>query len=133
MPPSRSASVDCGGRIKHANSCTHDRLFTPQYVVADIPYTSNTMCQGEPVNPKSLTNGHVKSKTKYEVDYCPTLVLEHPDFRVLEHNDPALDDGELNLACAYDENHLIKMIVKPKPVAREGEAIVRVRATGICG
>ena len=82
---------------------------------------------------KGHTNGSVELKTKYEIDYCPKLVLEHAEFRVLAPSDPALDDCDLNLACAYDEKHQIKMIVKPKPIAREGEAIVRVRATGICG
>jgi len=80
-----------------------------------------------------LTTRTAKPKTKYEVDYCPTLVLEHPEFRTLAPGDPALENDDLNLACAYDEKHQIKMIIKPNPIAREGEAIVRVRATGICG
>lgn len=94
------------------------------------------MCQIEQKVTTGLANGieHPTSKpSAYQVQYDPALTLRHPDFRILESDDPALESKQPNLACAYNEKHEVKMMVKPIPVARENEVVVRVRATGICG
>lgn len=72
-------------------------------------------------------------KSMYEAKYDPALVLQHPDFQVLENDDPLLKDGTSNIACAYNEKHEVRMMRKPMPEARTGEVVIRVRATGICG
>jgi L-iditol 2-dehydrogenase len=71
--------------------------------------------------------------TKYESHYDPTKVLAHPHFRVLAPGDPAIKDKSTNLACAYNPAHEVHMIAKPTPTVGPGEAIVHVKATGICG
>jgi L-iditol 2-dehydrogenase len=71
--------------------------------------------------------------TFYESAYDPQAVLGSKEFRVLAAGDPALSDKEANLACAYNPAHEVHMVRKPQPVAREGEVVVHVRATGICG
>lgn len=79
--------------------------------------------------------------TAYERAYDPQAIINHPEFKVLDHPAPSAEDierlkakkEEINLACAYNEKKEVHLVVKPKPTAREGECIVRVRATGICG
>lgn len=72
--------------------------------------------------------------SEYESQYEPRKVLNHPDFRVIaEDSDPALSDPHANLACAYNPQHEIHMVTKPKPTLGSGEVLVHVRATGICG
>lgn len=72
-------------------------------------------------------------KSQYEVQYDPTKVLEHPDFRKLKKGDAELDDKTKNLACCYNPQHEVNMVVKPTFKPGRGEALVHVRATGICG
>ncbi|BEI94418.1 uncharacterized protein CcaverHIS019_0608770 [Cutaneotrichosporon cavernicola] len=71
--------------------------------------------------------------TKYETHYDPTKVLDHPDFRILAPGDASIKDKTVNLACAYNPAHEVHMIAKPTPTAGPGEAVVHVKATGICG
>lgn len=71
------------------------------------------------------------SKTFYEGQYDPRIVLESKEFRVLGTNDNF--DAEDNIACAYNPAHEIHLIQKPVPKAGKGECIIHVRATGICG
>ncbi|WOO80325.1 L-arabinitol 4-dehydrogenase [Vanrija pseudolonga] len=92
------------------------------------------MCQnhgsnGTPANGAS----HVANPTFYEAQYDPSKILKHADFKILQTGDAALDDPKANIACAYTPAHEVLMINKPVPVARKGEAIVHVKATGICG
>lgn len=76
----------------------------------------------------------VNAATQFEVRYDPKKVLEHPEFRIIKSaTDPALFDPEANLACAYNEHHEVHLINKPRPEIGHGEALVRVKATGICG
>jgi L-iditol 2-dehydrogenase len=71
----------------------------------------------------------------YEAHYDPKKVLAHPEFRVLAADDPLLlkRDESKNVACAYNEKHECHHILKPTPELAEGEVLVHVRATGICG
>jgi L-iditol 2-dehydrogenase len=63
--------------------------------------------------------------------YDPLLTLKHPDFKVFQKDEvPA---PGLNIACAYNPKHEVHLIQKPMPVVGEGQTIVHVRATGICG
>lgn len=69
----------------------------------------------------------------YEKAYDPTVVLNHPEFAVLPPTSAEVSDKSLNIACAYDEKHEVKMIKKPVPKAGKGECVVHVKSTGICG
>lgn len=69
----------------------------------------------------------------YEQRYDPARVLKHPAFRVLAEDDPLLKDKNANIACAYNPAHEVHMIAKPDVVPRDGEVVVHVKATGICG
>jgi L-iditol 2-dehydrogenase len=72
--------------------------------------------------------------SRFEAHYDPKKVLAHPDFRILaDESDPAWYDKHANLACAYNPNHEIHMIHKPMPRPGKGEAVVHIKATGICG
>jgi L-iditol 2-dehydrogenase len=71
--------------------------------------------------------------TGYQAHYAPHLVTKNPEFRVLEANDPKLEDKDANIACAYNPAHEIHMINKPMPKAGPGEVLIHVRSTGICG
>lgn len=94
------------------------------------------MCQNHGSNGTTAANGgaaHVANPTFYEAQYDPTKILKHADFKILQPGDAALEDAKANIACAYTPAHEVLMINKPVPVARKGEAIVHVKATGICG
>ncbi|BEI85952.1 hypothetical protein CcaverHIS002_0602390 [Cutaneotrichosporon cavernicola] len=69
----------------------------------------------------------------YESAYDPQAVLDSNEFKVLGPDDPVLGDKTANIACAYNPAHEVNMVRKPRPVARDGEVVVHVRATGICG
>jgi L-iditol 2-dehydrogenase len=69
----------------------------------------------------------------YETAYDPDRVLKSTEFRVLKADDPVLADKTANIACAYNPAHEVHLIQKPAVEARKGEAVVHVRATGICG
>ncbi len=73
------------------------------------------------------------ANSPYEAHYDPHHVLKHPEFRVLTLTDPEMNDKSANISCAYNPAHEVHMINKPVPKAGPGEAIVHVRATGICG
>jgi L-iditol 2-dehydrogenase len=63
-----------------------------------------------------------------QITYDPKKIK----YRVLA--DGEAPSSEDNIACAYDEKHNIKMIVKPMPsTPAKGEVLIRVRAAGICG
>ncbi|WVR06191.1 hypothetical protein IAU60_003221 [Kwoniella sp. DSM 27419] len=72
-------------------------------------------------------------KSQYESHYDPAKVLKHPEFRILEDGAPELQDKNANIACAYNPAHEVHMIHKPRFKAGPNEAIVHVKATGICG
>lgn len=86
--------------------------------------TSSTAVEAVP-NPPLLS--------QYEVAYDPALTLNHPEFKKLADDAPELQDPKANLACCYNPAHEVNMVNKPVPKARKGEAIVHVKATGICG
>ncbi|BEJ01507.1 hypothetical protein CcaverHIS631_0601890 [Cutaneotrichosporon cavernicola] len=69
----------------------------------------------------------------YESAYDPQAVLDSNEFKVLGPDGPVLGDKTANIACAYNPAHEVNMVRKPRPVARDGEVVVHVRATGICG
>ncbi|OCF39726.1 hypothetical protein I317_06450 [Kwoniella heveanensis CBS 569] len=55
------------------------------------------------------------------------------DLRVLQAGDPALSDKTLNIACSYNPTGNMHLIQRPSPKIGPEEALVHVRATGICG
>jgi len=63
--------------------------------------------------------------------YDPNLVLKHPEFKVLAEGENL--GPKANIACAYNPGHQVHLINKPRPQAGEGQCVVHVRATGICG
>lgn len=65
--------------------------------------------------------------------YNPDLFLKHPEYRVLEDGDAVLSDRTANISCSYNADKVMRMIRKPLPTAGPGEALLRIRATGICG
>lgn len=65
--------------------------------------------------------------------YDPLLTIQHPEFRVLPNDIPVIKDVQQNLACFYNDKKEIHLVEKPFPLAREGEVIVHVTASGICG
>ena len=74
--------------------------------------------------------------------YDPTVINAHPDFRILDPSSSAEDaallqdkanKGRLNLACTYNADKVMRLVRLPMPQAGEGDVLVRVRATGICG
>jgi len=71
--------------------------------------------------------------SQYESRYDPTLVLKHPEFKILPQDDSSLKDEKKNIACTYNEKHEVNMVNKPMPSVGKGECLVHVRATGICG
>ncbi|ORY61911.1 L-arabinitol 4-dehydrogenase [Leucosporidium creatinivorum] len=71
--------------------------------------------------------------TNYPAAYDPVAVLQHPDFKILEKGVVPSYDPTKNLATAYAPGANLYLIEKPYPKAREGEVVVHVRATGICG
>lgn len=71
--------------------------------------------------------------SQYESAYDPQAVLNSKEFKLLKSDDPVLQDKKANIACAYNPAHEVNMIRKPMPTAREGEVVVHVKSTGICG
>ncbi|GAA5919764.1 hypothetical protein JCM6882_003759 [Rhodosporidiobolus microsporus] len=71
--------------------------------------------------------------TTYLSDYHPDLVLKSPDFKILEKGVVPQKDLTKNIAAAYAPGANLHLIEKPMPKAREGEVVLHVRATGICG
>ncbi|KAA1077183.1 hypothetical protein PGT21_002700 [Puccinia graminis f. sp. tritici] len=67
--------------------------------------------------------------------YDPKHVLDSEEFEIL--TDPnqvkAYSDEDKNIACCYNDKQQLNMVKKPMPKAHPGQALVRVRATGICG
>lgn len=80
-----------------------------------------------------MTAAPAPATSFYESAYDPARVLASSEFKVLAADDKALKDKNANLACAYNPAREVHMISKPNPEPREGEVIVHVRATGICG
>ncbi|WVQ66014.1 uncharacterized protein L199_004192 [Kwoniella botswanensis] len=72
-------------------------------------------------------------KSRYEAHYDPTLILKHPEFKLLSDDAPELQDKNANIACAYNPAHEVHLMNKPRPKVGFGEAVVHVKATGICG
>ncbi|GEM12438.1 hypothetical protein Rt10032_c21g6455 [Rhodotorula toruloides] len=62
-----------------------------------------------------------------------TCVLRHPEFKILEDGTVPQRNTSKNLAAAYAPQAKLHLIEKPVPKPREGEVVVHVRATGICG
>lgn len=71
--------------------------------------------------------------TNYPAAYDPVAVLQHPDFKEIPEGIVPSRDTSKNLATAYAPGAKLLLIEKPRPTAREGEVVVHVRATGICG
>lgn len=78
-------------------------------------------------------NAAAPAPTHFETAYDPARVLKSKEFRVLGAGDAALGDKKANIACAYNPAHEVHLINKPVPKPREGEVIVHVKSTGICG
>lgn len=66
--------------------------------------------------------------TKYLAAYDPDIILKDPAFKVLEAGVPKLNK-ETNLSIAYNQHKQIHLVERPRPVAREGEVVVHIRAT----
>jgi L-iditol 2-dehydrogenase len=77
----------------------------------------------------------VPALSQYESRYDPKIILNHPEFKILNpaNDSKVLDDKEKNIACTYNEKHEVSMVNKPRPTAGKGECVVHVHATGICG
>lgn len=69
----------------------------------------------------------------YPTAYAPELVLKSPDFKILDEGVVPTRDTSKNIAAAYAPGAQLHLIEKPIPKAREGEVVLHVRATGICG
>ncbi|GAA5883047.1 hypothetical protein JCM8547_006893 [Rhodosporidiobolus lusitaniae] len=69
----------------------------------------------------------------YSAAFDPNLVLQSPDFKILEKGVVPQRDTSKNLAAAYAPGANLHLIEKPVPKAREGEVVLHVRASGICG
>lgn len=69
----------------------------------------------------------------YPTAYAPELVLASPEFKILEKGVAPQRDTSKNIAAAYAPGAQLHLIEKPVPKAREGEVVLHVRATGICG
>ncbi|BGP26814.1 hypothetical protein JCM10295v2_005775 [Rhodotorula toruloides] len=69
----------------------------------------------------------------YPTAYDPARVLQHPEFKILEDGTVPRRNTSKNLAAAYAPQAKLHLIEKPVPKPREGEVVVHVRATGICG
>ncbi|GAA6025937.1 hypothetical protein JCM8202_005795 [Rhodotorula sphaerocarpa] len=69
----------------------------------------------------------------YQTAYHPDAVLKSKDFKVLDKGVVPKRDTNKNLAAAYAPGAQLLLIEKPVPKAREGEVVLHVRATGICG
>ncbi|BGP57390.1 hypothetical protein JCM8202_005032 [Rhodotorula sphaerocarpa] len=70
---------------------------------------------------------------EYQTAYHPDAVLKSKDFKVLDKGAVPERDTNKNLAAAYAPGAQLHLIEKPVPKAREGEVVLHVRATGICG
>ncbi|KAG0663758.1 hypothetical protein C6P46_002327 [Rhodotorula mucilaginosa] len=69
----------------------------------------------------------------YPTAYAPELVLKSPEFKILEEGVVPQRNPNQNIAAAYAPGAQLHLIEKPIPKAREGEVVLHVRATGICG
>lgn len=70
---------------------------------------------------------------RYHTAYHPDDVLKSSEFKILEKGVEPTRDPSRNLAAAYAPGAQLHLIEKPVPQAREGEVVLHVRATGICG
>jgi hypothetical protein len=83
-----------------------------------------------PVEQRIIHN--ISTMTDYTKMYDPLAVINDPSFKVLRNEIPEKDIKQ-NLACFYNERNEINLVAKPMPLARSGEVIVHVTASGICG
>lgn len=63
----------------------------------------------------------------YLAAYHPDLILKDPAFKVF--NEAVAYDKEQNLSIAYNAKKEIHLVQRPRPVPREGEVVVHIRAT----
>lgn len=70
---------------------------------------------------------------RYIAAYDPRAVLDSPDFRILPKGEVPRRDPSKNLAVAYAPEAQLHLVEKSVPKPREGEVVLHVRATGICG
>ena len=73
------------------------------------------------------------SLSNYPEVFDPNKVLKHAEFKVLDKATVPERDVRVNLACAYGPDQALNLIVKPRFKPEKGQAVVHVRATGICG
>ncbi|GAA5820473.1 hypothetical protein JCM11251_005639 [Rhodosporidiobolus azoricus] len=69
----------------------------------------------------------------YPAQYDPNLILQHPDFKILDSGIVPDRDESKNIAAAYAPGAKLYLVEKPVPKARDGEVVLHVKATGICG
>jgi L-iditol 2-dehydrogenase len=63
--------------------------------------------------------------------YDPEIVTKSAEFRVISPNETVTK--EVNIGCAYNPAHEIHLVQLPIPNPREGEVVVHIKSTGICG
>lgn len=66
-------------------------------------------------------------RTHWETRYDPALTP------VQLASDAELVDAKSNIGCAYNDTGDMHLLVKAIPEPQEGEVLVHVKATGICG
>jgi len=65
--------------------------------------------------------------------FDPVKILKDPEFKVLTDEEAKSLPKDVNIACAYNDKQEIHMVRKPMPKALEGQCVVKIKATGICG
>jgi L-iditol 2-dehydrogenase len=76
-----------------------------------------------------MTKEAPTAQTYWEARFDPAST----DIEVLAAGDPALADNNANITCSYNDTGELHMLSKPMPTPGEGEVVLHVHATGICG
>lgn len=71
-----------------------------------------------------------KMSNNYLATYHPDLILKDPAFKVFSEATVPYDK-EQNLSIAYNAHKQIQLVQRPRPVPREGEVVVHIRATSV--
>lgn len=113
-------------------------LFTAEAtsVLPHLPTTQKTAAAEQGVQGRCsllLQSDNSSMAPCYPTAYAPELVLKSPEFKILEEGVVPQRNPNKNIAAAYAPGAQLHLIEKPIPKAREGEVVLHVRATGICG
>lgn len=77
-------------------------------------------------SPTHTAHAHPR-RTHWEERYDPA----HTPVHIASAKE--LADADVNIGCSYNDTGEMHMIVKAAPQPKEGEVLVHVKATGICG